>query len=70
LKPHRNRLCIDKLQDRGRFFVDPFEDIYEGQIVGENTRDNDLGVNNVKAKQLTNFRTTAKGRCQYDLHRP
>jgi GTP-binding protein len=52
--------AIDKLQDRGRFFVDPFEDIYEGQIVGENTRDNDLGVNLVKAKQLTNFRTTAK----------
>ncbi len=52
--------AIDKLQDRGRFFVDPFEDIYEGQIVGENTRDNDLGVNIVKAKQLTNFRTTAK----------
>jgi len=51
---------IDKLQDRGRFFVDPFEDVYEGQIVGENTRDNDLGVNIVKGKQLTNFRTTSK----------
>jgi GTP-binding protein len=51
---------IDKLADRGRFFVEPFEEIYEGQIVGENTRDNDLGVNIVKAKQMTNFRTTAK----------
>ncbi|MBK7028677.1 MAG: translational GTPase TypA [Bacteroidales bacterium] len=51
---------IDKLADRGRFFIEPFEDIYEGQIVGENTRDNDLGVNIVKAKQMTNFRTTAK----------
>jgi GTP-binding protein len=51
---------IDKLTDRGRFFVEPFEDIYEGQIVGENSRDNDLGVNIVKAKQMTNFRTTAK----------
>lgn len=51
---------IDKLQDRGRFFVDPFEEVYEGQIVGENTRDNDLGVNIVKGKQLTNFRTTSK----------
>lgn len=52
--------AIDKLQDRGRFFVEPFEEIYEGQVVGENTRDNDLGVNIVKAKQLTNFRTTSK----------
>lgn len=51
---------IDKLADRGRFFVEPFDEIYEGQIVGENTRDNDLGVNIVKAKQMTNFRTTAK----------
>jgi len=51
---------IDKLADRGRFFIEPFEEIYEGQIVGENTRDNDLGVNIVKAKQMTNFRTTAK----------
>ncbi len=51
---------IDKLTDRGRFFVEPFEEIYEGQIVGENSRDNDLGVNIVKAKQMTNFRTTAK----------
>lgn len=51
---------IDKLQDRGHFFVDPGEDIYEGQIVGEHTRENDLGVNIVKGKQLTNFRTTSK----------
>lgn len=52
--------AIDKLQDRGRFFVEPFEEIYEGQIVGEYTRNIDLGVNIVKAKQLTNFRTTSK----------
>jgi GTP-binding protein len=51
---------IDKLQDRGHFFVDPGEEIYEGQVVGEHTRDNDLGVNIVKGKQLTNFRTTSK----------
>ncbi len=51
---------IDKLTDRGRFFVEPFDEIYEGQIVGENSRDNDLGVNISKAKQMTNFRTTAK----------
>jgi GTP-binding protein len=51
---------IDKLTDRGRFFVEPFDQIYEGQIVGENSRDNDLGVNISKPKQMTNFRTTAK----------
>jgi GTP-binding protein len=51
---------IDKLTDRGRFFVEPFDQVYEGQIVGENSRDNDLGVNISKAKQMTNFRTTAK----------
>lgn len=51
---------IDKLQDRGRFFVDPGVDIYEGQIVGEHSRDNDLVVNITKGKQLTNFRTTSK----------
>lgn len=49
---------IDKLQDRGRFFVDPGVDIYEGQIVGEHTRDNDLVVNIVKGKQLTNMRAS------------
>lgn len=49
---------IDKLQDRGRFFVDPGVDIYEGQIVGEHIRDNDLVVNIVKGKQLTNMRAS------------
>ncbi|WP_134089465.1 translational GTPase TypA [Olivibacter sp. XZL3] len=49
---------IDKLQDRGHFFVDPGVDIYEGQIVGEHTRDNDLVVNIVKGKQLTNMRAS------------
>ncbi len=47
---------IDKLQDRGRFFVDPGEQIYEGQIVGEHIRDNDLTVNIIKGKQMTNIR--------------
>jgi GTP-binding protein len=51
---------IDKLQDRGIFFVDPGEDIYEGQIIGENSRHDDLVVNVVKAKQLTNFRAAGK----------
>lgn len=49
---------IDKLQDRGRFFVDPGVDIYEGQIVGEHIRDNDLVVNIVKGKPLTNMRAS------------
>ncbi len=49
---------IDKLQDRGKFFVDPGVDIYEGQVVGEHSRDNDLVVNIVKGKQLTNMRAS------------
>ena len=49
---------IDKLQDRGRFFVEPGEDVYEGQIMGEHIRDNDLVVNLVKAKALTNMRAS------------
>jgi GTP-binding protein len=49
---------LDKLQDRGRFFVDPGEDIYAGQVVGEHTRQNDLELNLQKAKQLTNMRAS------------
>ena len=48
--------AIDKLQDRGRFFVDPGEVIYKGQVIGENSRDNDLEINIIKGKQLTNMR--------------
>ena len=48
--------AINRLQDRGRFFVDPADIIYKGQVVGEHTRDNDLEVNLVKGKQLTNMR--------------
>lgn len=51
---------IDKLQDRGKFFIAPGEEIYEGMIVGENSRENDLTVNLSEGKQLTNFRTTSK----------
>src|SRR5699024_9304812 len=47
---------IDKLQDRGKFFVDPGEDIYEGQIVGQNTRQDDLVVNITKTKKMSNVR--------------
>jgi len=48
--------AINRLQDRGRFFIEPGDVIYKGQVVGEHTRDNDLGVNLVKGKQLTNMR--------------
>ncbi len=47
---------IDKLQDRGKFFIDPGEEIYEGQIIGEHTRQDDLTVNVIKTKKLTNMR--------------
>ncbi len=47
---------IDKLQDRGRFFIDPNEKIYAGQVIGENSRQDDLEVNIVKTKKLTNVR--------------
>ncbi len=49
---------IDKLQDRGRFFVDPGEEVYMGQVIGEHTRDNDIVVNIQRAKQLTNMRAS------------
>ena len=49
---------IDKLQDRGKFFVDPGVDIYEGQIIGEHIRENDLTINVTKGKQLTNMRAS------------
>lgn len=47
---------IDKLQDRGIFFVDPGEDLYTGQVIGEHTRSNDLTINIQKGKKLTNMR--------------
>lgn len=49
---------IDKLQDRGVFFVDPGEDLYEGQVIGEHSRQNDIVVNVQKGKQLTNMRAS------------
>ena len=49
---------IDKLQDRGKFFIDPGEEVYAGQVVGEHVHDNDLVVNVTKAKQLTNVRAS------------
>ncbi|WP_298641123.1 translational GTPase TypA [uncultured Prevotella sp.] len=49
---------IDKLQDRGSFFIDPGEEVYAGEVVGEHVHDNDLVVNVTKAKQLTNTRAS------------
>jgi GTP-binding protein len=49
---------IDKLQDRGRFFVDPGEDIYEGQVIGENSRQDDMAVNVTKTKKMSNVRSS------------
>ncbi len=49
---------IDKLQDRGRFFVHPNEDIYEGQVIGENSRQDDMAVNITKTKKLSNVRSS------------
>jgi GTP-binding protein len=49
---------IDKLQDRGRFFVNPGEEIYGGQVIGEHIRPDDLVINITKAKQLTNMRAS------------
>lgn len=50
--------ALDRLQDRGRFFVDPTEQVYVGQVVGEHSRDNDLEVNVIKGKKLTNMRAS------------
>lgn len=50
--------AIDKLQDRGFFYIDPGEEVYEGQIVGEHNRDTDLVVNLTKSKKLTNMRAS------------
>lgn len=50
--------AMDKLQDRGKFFISPGEDIYAGQVVGEHTRADDLGINICKTKKLTNIRAS------------
>jgi GTP-binding protein len=49
---------IDKLQDRGKFFVEPGEDIYEGQVIGENSRQDDMNINITKAKKQSNVRSS------------
>lgn len=50
--------ALDKLQDRGRFFIFPQDDVYAGQVVGEHAKDNDLVVNVTKSKKLTNMRAS------------
>ncbi|WP_196892503.1 translational GTPase TypA [Aureivirga marina] len=50
--------AIDRLQDRGKFFIDPNQEIYKGQVVGENSRQEDMGVNLIKGKKLTNVRAS------------
>jgi GTP-binding protein len=50
--------AIDRLQDRGKFFVEPGEQVYRGQVIGENSRDNDLDINVIKGKKLNNMRAS------------
>lgn len=50
--------AIDRLQDRGRFYIDPGEYVYKGQVIGENTRPGDMEINVVKGKKLTNMRAS------------
>jgi GTP-binding protein len=52
--------AIWNLQERGIMFINPQDKVYEGMIVGEHSRDNDLEINVLKSKQLTNIRTTSK----------
>ncbi len=50
--------ALDKLQDRGKFFVKPGDEVYEGQVIGESTREDDLTINITKTKKLTNMRAS------------
>ncbi|WP_152286535.1 translational GTPase TypA [Flavicella marina] len=50
--------AIDRLQDRGRFFIDPNQEIYKGQVVGENSKVDDMAVNLIKGKKLSNVRSS------------
>ncbi len=56
--------AIDRLQDRGKFFIDPNDEIYIGQVVGENSKSDDMGVNLIKGKQLTNMRKSGTDEAQ------
>lgn len=50
--------ALDRLQDRGRFFIEPGDQVYKGQVIGENSRGDDLAVNVIKGKKLTNIRAS------------
>ena len=52
--------AIDKLQDRGKFFIFPQDEVYAGQVVGEHSHDNDLVINVTKSKKLTNMRDSSR----------
>jgi GTP-binding protein len=52
--------ALDALYDRGTFFVEPGETVYDGQVVGEHCKDNDIPVNPVKLKQMSNMRASGK----------
>jgi GTP-binding protein len=54
--------ALDTIQERGRLFIDPQEEIYEGMIVGENSRNEDMPVNPCRAKKLTNMRSQGEGK--------
>jgi GTP-binding protein len=54
--------ALDALKDRGKFFIDPGDNLYTGQVIGEHTKDDDLVVNAQKAKQLTNMRASGSDR--------
>ncbi len=54
--------ALEVVQERGKLFVGPGEEVYEGMIVGENPRNEDISVNAVRAKQLTNFRSQGEGK--------
>jgi GTP-binding protein len=54
--------ALSAIQERGKLFVGPGEEVYEGMLVGENPRQEDIPVNAVKAKQLTNFRSQGEGK--------
>jgi len=54
--------ALEMVQERGKLFVGPGEEVYEGMIVGENPRNEDIQVNAVRAKQLTNFRSQGEGK--------
>jgi len=50
--------AIDSLQDRGKFFIDPGDIVYKGQIIGEHSKENDIEVNIQRGKKLTNMRAS------------